>query len=52
MFPRMGIAEILISCIVGLFSLGIPVAFLVLLYMIYNKLKVIEELLKKPGAGI
>lgn len=47
MYPRMGVAEILISCLVGLLGLGLPVAMLVFLYMIYNKVKSIEDLLKK-----
>jgi hypothetical protein len=42
----MGVAELLISCAVGLLSIGLPVAILVLLFMIYNKLKSIEALLK------
>lgn len=46
MFPRMGAVELLISCVVGLLSIGLPVAVLVLLFMIYNKLKSIEALLK------
>jgi hypothetical protein len=49
MFPRLGIAEVLISCVVGLFSLGIPATILILLFMIYNKLKVIESLLNKTA---
>lgn len=47
MYPRMSVAEILISCLVGLLGLGLPVAMLVFLYMIYNKVKSIEDLLKK-----
>lgn len=47
MYPRLGVAEIVISCIVGLIGMGLPVAMLVFLYMIYNKVKSIEELLKK-----
>jgi hypothetical protein len=47
MYPRLGLMEIVISCIVGLIGLGLPVAILVFLYMIYNKVKSIEELLKK-----
>jgi hypothetical protein len=47
MYPRLGLMEIVISCIVGLIGLGLPVAILVLLYMIYDKVKSIEELLKK-----
>ncbi len=47
MFPRLGVVEVIISCLVGLISIGLPVAVLVLLYMIYNKIKHIEDLLKK-----
>jgi hypothetical protein len=47
MFPRLGVVEILISCLFGLIGLGLPVAMLVFLYIIYNKVKSIEELLKK-----
>jgi hypothetical protein len=47
MYPRMGVVEVIISCIFGLIGLGLPVAMLVFLYMIYNKVKSIEELLKK-----
>ena len=47
MFPRMGVVEILLSCLFGLISIGLPVAILVFLYIIYNKVKSIEELLKK-----
>jgi hypothetical protein len=47
MYPRMGVAEILLSCLFGLIGLGLPVAILVFLYLIYNKVKSIEELLKK-----
>jgi uncharacterized membrane protein len=47
MYPRLGVAEIVISCIVGLIGIGLPIATLVFLYMIYNKVKSIEELLKK-----
>jgi len=49
MFPRIGVVELLISCVVGLLSIGLPVAMLVLLFMIYNKLKSIEALLKNNG---
>jgi hypothetical protein len=45
--PRLGLVEILLTCVVGLISVGLPVAMLVFLYMIYNKVKNIEELLKK-----
>lgn len=45
--PRVGAVEVVISCLVGLFGIGVPVALLVFLYMIYNKVKSIEELLKK-----
>lgn len=47
MFPRMGAVEVLLSCLFGLIGLGLPVAMLVFLYMIYNKVKAIEEILKK-----
>ncbi len=47
MFPRIGTVELLLSCVFGLIGLGLPVAMLVFLYMIYNKVKSIEELLKK-----
>jgi len=47
MFPRMGVVEVLLSCLFGLIGLGLPVAMLVFLYMIYNKVKNIEDLLKK-----
>lgn len=47
MYPRMGVVEVIISCIFGLIGLGLPVAMLVFLYMIYNKVKSIEEILKK-----
>ena len=40
MYPRLGVAEIVISCIVGLIGIGLSVA------MISNKVKSIEELLK------
>jgi len=42
-----GFPEILITCIVGLLSIGLPVMMFVFLFMIYNKLKSIEALLKK-----
>lgn len=47
MFPRIGSVEVIISCVFALIGLGLPVAMLVFLYMIYNKVKGIEELLKK-----
>lgn len=47
MVPRIGVVELILSCLVGLIGLGIPVAMLVFLYRIYNKVKSIEELLKK-----
>lgn len=45
--PRLGFVEVVISCIFALIGLGLPVAMLVFLYMIYNKIKSIEEFLKK-----
>ncbi|MBN1450683.1 MAG: hypothetical protein JW963_06675 [Anaerolineales bacterium] len=47
MYPRLGAVEALLSCFVGLIGLGLPVAMLVFLYIIYNKVKSIEDLLKK-----
>jgi hypothetical protein len=47
MYPRMGVVEVLLSCLFGLIGIGLPVAILVFLYIIYNKVKDIEELLKK-----
>lgn len=47
MNPNVGVVEIIISCVVGLIGIALPVAMLVFLYMIYNKVKSIEELLKK-----
>jgi hypothetical protein len=43
----MGIPELFVACLVGLLSIGLPIAVLVFLFMIYNKLKAIEDLLKK-----
>jgi len=43
----MGAVEIVLSCLFGLISIGLPVTMLVFLYMIYNKVKAIEEMLKK-----
>jgi hypothetical protein len=45
--PRIGVVELIFSCIVGLIGIGLPVAIIVFLYMIYNKVKSIEELLRK-----
>ena len=42
-----GAAESVIVLIVGLLALGLPVAIIVLLVMLYNKAKSIEELLKR-----
>lgn len=47
MFPRVGVVEVLLSCVIGLIGLGLPVAMLVFLYLIYDKVKSIEEILKK-----
>jgi len=46
-YPRVGVVEVIFSCFAGLIGLGFPVAMLVFLYMIYNKVKAIEEMLKK-----
>lgn len=42
----MGILEILIVFLVGLLSIGLPVAVIVLLVALYKKAHSIEELLK------
>ena len=47
MQPNIGPIELLISCVIGLLGLGLPIAILVFLYVIYNKVKAIEEILKK-----
>lgn len=47
MSPNFGMVEVVFSCLAGLIGIGLPVVLLVFLYMIYNKVKGIEELLKK-----
>jgi hypothetical protein len=47
MQPNIGPAELLISCVIGILGLGLPIAILVFLYVIYNKVKSIEEKLNK-----
>ena len=47
MQTNIGPIELLISCFIGLLGLGLPIAMLVFLYMIYNKVKSIEEKLNK-----
>ena len=42
-----GLGEILFTLIAVMFSLGLPLGILFLLYKIYSKLSSIEELLKK-----
>jgi hypothetical protein len=46
MNPGFGLMEMLISFVVVVFSVGLPLAILFLLYKIYTKLKNIEEQLK------
>jgi hypothetical protein len=48
MFPgsEWGVSELLILCLMGLLSVGLPVAVVVLLVMIYKKLESIEGFLK------
>jgi hypothetical protein len=48
MFPGygMGVGELFIVCIMGLLSVGLPVAVLILMVMIYRKLESIETFLK------
>lgn len=47
MYPRLGVMETVLSCMIGLIGIGLPVAILVFLYVIYNKVKSIEESLKR-----
>ena len=42
MVPRFGVVEVIISCVFSLIGIGLPVAMLVFLYLIYNKVKQIE----------
>ena len=48
MFPGsgMGFSEMFVICLMGLVSVGLPVAVLVLLVLIYRKLESIEGILK------
>jgi hypothetical protein len=48
MFPGsgLGLSELFIICLAGIFSIGLPVAVLALLVLIYRKLESIEEHLK------
>ena len=47
MSPRLGLVEVLLSCVIGLVTVGLPVATLGMLLMIFRKLKDIEGVLKK-----
>jgi hypothetical protein len=47
MSPRLGLVEVLLSCLIGLVAIGLPVTMLVLLLLIFRKLQDIEGLLKK-----
>ena len=47
MSSSLGVTEIVILCFVGLLGVGLPVAILVFLYIIYNKVNTIEGILKK-----
>ena len=38
MSPRLGVVEIIISCLFGLIGIGLPVAMLVFLHIIYGSL--------------
>ncbi len=44
---NLGGFEILLACFGGLFSLVVPAAFLIFLYLIYDRLGKIEQALKK-----
>ena len=46
-FLNFGILEVIISCLAGLLVIGLPIAVLVFLWVIYKKLQGIEETLKK-----
>ena len=43
MAPRLGVVEVIVSCLFSLIGLGLPIAMLIFLYMIYNKVKSIED---------
>ena len=47
MMVNYGIGEMMVVFFAGLLSIGLPVAVIVLLVMLYNKAKSIEELLKR-----
>ena len=47
MYPRIGVAEIVILCFSGIFVIGIPGTLLVLVVMLYKKVQEIENLLKE-----
>lgn len=46
MYPNLGFSEVFILCVIGLLGVGLPVAVLVLLIMIYKKLESLEGYLK------
>jgi len=47
MYPRLGLIEFLTSCTLALIGIGLPVTILVMLFLLFRKLKDIEGLLKK-----
>ena len=47
MMPGFGLGELIVSAFMVIFTLGVPLAILFLLYKIYIKLKNIEEQVKK-----
>ncbi len=47
MFPSIGISELLILCVIGLAGIGLPATVLVILFMMYHKLKDIDKRLEK-----
>lgn len=49
MFTQFGIAELLVSIIALLFSIGLPLAILFALYAIYKRLKSIDEHLREAN---
>ena len=49
MSPRLGLVEMLILPLICIFSMGIPVATLVLVFLLYEKVKRIEARLNLGG---
>ena len=43
MYPRIGVVEIVLLCFSGIFVIGIPTATLVLVAMLYKKVRDVEQ---------